>query len=166
MSDEEAKFKRRITVELYDDLVEWISNIARMRGESLSTVMNWTLGLLRNFYDRWLMALELHVRRRMEEESKIREEEEMERRLDEELERFKEFLQAKGYRRADYYYEIAKRFVEWLLQRSKRDLSTEAIEEFLEGLNVKQSTKATYRHLLKAFLNFQKESVKGQASKA
>jgi len=59
--------KKKIEVELYEDQVEWLSKIAKMRGESLSDVLTWTLGLLRNFYDRWCTALELDVLRRVKE---------------------------------------------------------------------------------------------------
>jgi hypothetical protein len=44
---------REIRVKLPSDLVEWLEDIARARGETVSEVLAWTLGNLMNFYDRW-----------------------------------------------------------------------------------------------------------------
>jgi hypothetical protein len=46
---------REIKVKLPEDLVEWLGEIAEARGETIDDVLTWTLGILRNFYDRWFL---------------------------------------------------------------------------------------------------------------
>lgn len=46
-----------VRVKLPKDLVEWLERIARARGENIDNVLTWTLGMLRNFYDRWFYTI-------------------------------------------------------------------------------------------------------------
>jgi hypothetical protein len=45
-----------INVKLPRDLVEWLEEIAKARGETIDEVLTWTLGLIRNYYERWMRA--------------------------------------------------------------------------------------------------------------
>jgi anthranilate phosphoribosyltransferase len=47
---------REVRVKLPRDIAEWLEDIARARGETVSEVLAWTLGNLMNFYDRWYYA--------------------------------------------------------------------------------------------------------------
>jgi hypothetical protein len=47
---------REVKVKLPKDLVEWLEEIAKARGETIDEVLTWTLGNLLNFYDRWICA--------------------------------------------------------------------------------------------------------------
>ncbi|MCC6014989.1 MAG: hypothetical protein LM564_04710, partial [Desulfurococcaceae archaeon] len=67
---------REVKVKLPKDLVDWLEEIARARGETVDEVLTWTLGNLRNFYDRWL-----HARKRL---------------LDTRLNEYKEYLASRG----------------------------------------------------------------------
>lgn len=139
---------REVKVKLPKDLVEWLEEIARSRGETIDIVLMWTLGNLRNFYDRWFYAIQRAERAK-----------DIANFLDTKLEKFKEYLINRGIKKWDEYYSNAKRFVAWLKNKSIcsiNDITYETIEYYLEELNVKTTTKYLYRHYLKTFLNFVK----------
>lgn len=134
---------REVKVKLPKDLVDWLEEIARARGETVDEVLTWTLGNLRNFYDRWL-----HARKRL---------------LDTRLNEYKEYLASRGLKTRNDYYSVARRFVEWLKNKNLYDIddiTCETIESYLGELNVKTSTKSLYRYYLKDFLNFIKSGAR------
>jgi site-specific recombinase XerD len=111
----------------------------------------WTLGNLYNYYERWVV-----IPRKLEcgEPEKLEE-------IEKKLEEFKEYLRTKNFKKYDDYYFVVRKFVQWLLSRGVNDLnsiSDETINEYLEGLNVKPSTKGTYKSWLKKFLEFLKHT--------
>jgi hypothetical protein len=132
-------------------LVDWLNSIAKCRNESIEEVVMWTLGNLYNYYERWVV-----IPRKLEcgEPEKLEE-------IEKKLEEFKEYLRTKNFKKYDDYYFVVRKFVQWLLSRGVNDLnsiSDETINEYLEGLNVKPSTKGTYKSWLKKFLEFLKHT--------
>jgi len=132
-------------------LVDWLNSIAKRRNEPIEEVVAWTLGNLYNYYERWVVTprkLEYGEPEKLEE-------------IEKKLEVFKEYLRTKNFKKYDDYYFAARKFVQWLLNKGVNDLnsiSDETINEYLEGLNVKPSTKGTYKGWLKKFLEFLKHT--------
>jgi predicted translin family RNA/ssDNA-binding protein len=137
---------REVKVKLPKDLVKWLEEIAKARGETIDEVLTWTLGNIFNFYDRWFRA-----KRRIERAREIA------NLLDTRLEKFKEYLASRRIKKWDSYYFIARKFVTWLKSKnidSLDDITYKTIESYLEELNVKTSTKHLYKYYLKKFLSF------------
>jgi hypothetical protein len=132
-------------------LVDWLNSIAKCRNESIEEVVMWTLGNLYNYYERWVV-----IPRKLGcgEPEKLRIEE-----IEKKLEEFKEYLRTKNFKTYDNYYFVARKFIQWLLNRGVSDLnsiSDETVKEYLVELNIKDSTKMLYKGYLKKFLEFLK----------
>jgi len=142
-------------------LVDWLNSIAKCRNESVEEVIAWTLGNLYNYYERWVVIPRKLECGELEKLGEMRKLEEFKEYLERKLEEFKEYLRTKNFKKYDDYYFVARKFVQWLLNRGVSDLSSisdETINEYLEGLNVKPSTKGTYKGWLKKFLEFLKHT--------
>jgi hypothetical protein len=142
-------------------LVDWLNSIAKCRNESIEEVIAWTLGNLYNYYERWVVIPRKLECGELEKLEEMKRSEDFKEYLEKRLEDFKEHLRAKNIKKYDDYYYIVRKFVQWLLNRGVNDLSSisdETINEYLEKLNVKPSTKGTYKYCLKKFLEFLKHT--------